>query len=96
MTSRIKWVKNPPERARPHPTHYDEIVDDLKKRPGETAEISRIAKEGLSGSYVIPGYAALKRRGCDVFQRTVGDMLVLYATWPVQKASAGTERKKGR
>ncbi len=82
MAAKVKWTRTAPPRSRVPSSHYDEVVAELKKKPGKTAEVNRVAREGHSDSYTVPGYQALKRRGCNVFQRSVDGDLVLYASWP--------------
>lgn len=78
----VKFVSGPLPKSRPPQGYYDDIVKQLKKKPGKTAEVNRVSRDGKSSSYVVPGYSALKRRGCDVTQARDGGDIVLFAVWP--------------
>ncbi len=67
------------------PRVTDIYVEGLKERPGMWALVHRrpkTTKNAFGGRA-----SALKARGCEAVQRTVGDELHLYARWPADGAS---------
>lgn len=88
LVPRVMFVDELPPVWTGRPSTTDPYVEALKARPGVWALVHRRTK-GTPNAF--GGRAgALKKRGCQTAQRTVGDELHLYARWPLATTGVRT------
>lgn len=91
--STIQWQNHqPPTPKRGRSTSgYDQIAAELRARAGQWAIISSVSGDDPKSSkvgYTLPGFEALRSRGCMVAQRrNEGRGLDLWACWPVEEST---------